>query len=195
MQELNFRVASVEDAPFIAKCVTKVAEGVVEMLLEGFLNSIDPWQILTMVLQDSSQALSYKNALIAELLNSPQGLLLAYEAKDQVIPPLMRTLLPKERLEPLEEALTCVWEDSLYINTLWVAEDQRGKGLAWVLMDYAKTWAKSLELSRLSLMVLKDNLRAQTFYERQGFKFISAIKLPPRLSDLHGGALLLGCEL
>ena len=195
MSELNFRQAEASDAPFLAQCVTEVSQGVVEALLDGLLPGISATQVLTMVLQDDSSAFSHKNCVLAELEAKPQGLLFAYPSEEQEIPKLLRAMTSKARLEPLEDLLTCKIADTLYINTLWVASDFRGQGLADALIDYAKYWAQGLELKGLSLFSARNNTRACQFYQRMGFTVQREVFVPPSLALKISAGDLYFCEL
>ena len=52
---------------------------------------------------------------------------------------------------------------------MWVAPPHRGIGLSTVLIDAIRTWAVSIGITQLRLMVTSPNDRAIRFYERYGF--------------------------
>ena len=195
MSDLSFRLASPEDASFLAGRVREVSHGVVDALLLGLLPGIGPEQILSMVLRDTSSHFSHKNCVLACEENRPVGLLFAYPWQEQSIPGLMRTMIPKDRLSPLIDILTAVVPDSLYINTFWVAEDLRGQGLSDALMDYVKDWARDTSLSKLSLFAWRDNSRALAFYERHGFVRFRAVEVPEAFQEQNLQGDLYSCEL
>ena len=77
--------------------------------------------------------------------------------------------------EMLPEAEVWVYEDDGdicgfigltgdYVAGLFVAEEYRGKGIGRVLLAHAKKIHRYLQLN-----VYEKNLRARTFYEREGF--------------------------
>jgi predicted GNAT family acetyltransferase len=53
---------------------------------------------------------------------------------------------------------------------MWVEPEQRGTGVATVLVDSISTWAKRLSARSLILWVVVENVRARRFYERLGFR-------------------------
>jgi ribosomal protein S18 acetylase RimI-like enzyme len=71
----------------------------------------------------------------------------------------------------LPERLAFVW-DAAVVNELWVAESERGTGLADALLEgvLAHARAQALPLDRVLLDVDAENERAQAFYERHGFE-------------------------
>ncbi|MBQ7606847.1 MAG: GNAT family N-acetyltransferase [Desulfovibrionaceae bacterium] len=191
--EICYRQATADDAPFLAHLVRQVSGGLVDALLDGLLPGVTPEQIVSMVLRDTSSQWSYTNCLLA-LDDEPAGLLFAYPSSVQTIPPLMETMLSRARLDPLRDSVTAAVPESLYINTLWVAERVRGMGLADALIDYARAWAKDLGLHTLSLFVWRDNLRARSFYARHGFSAVRSVAIPEPLLSAHGGADLLASQ-
>lgn len=56
------------------------------------------------------------------------------------------------------------------LDTLYVDENHRRKGVGTALFQAAWQWAMQRELSSLQLMTLGENANAQRFYERMGMK-------------------------
>ncbi|MCR5814454.1 MAG: GNAT family N-acetyltransferase [Desulfovibrio sp.] len=194
MDELSFRQGTPDDAAFLAHCVREVSGGVVDVLLKGLLPGIDSEQLLSMVLRDTSQHYSHKNCVLGFLGQNCVGLLFAYPASEQSIPPLMRAMLPKNRLEPLMDILTAQVPESLYINTFWVESALRGSGLADSLMDYAKALSETLGLKGVSLFAFRNNARALAFYARHGFQRQREVSVPCELLPAAGPGDLYFCE-
>lgn len=180
-----FRPATVDDAPVLADRIREVSPDVVDSLLLGLLPGIGVESILTMVLRDTASHFSYKNCVLAELNGAMAGLLFAYPAEDQGIPALMEHMVSARRLDPLRELLTLCAPGSLYVNTLWVAEDVRGQGMADALMDYARFWAGEMDKTAVSLFAWRDNARAVAFYRRQGFRPVREITAQGPLTERH----------
>ena len=195
MSDIAFRMADAHDAPFLARTIAVVSEGVLAQLLDNVLPGISSEAILEMVLRDGSSHYSYKNCVLAERDGESTGLLFAYDAAYQSIPKLMRATIEKRRIDPLEDLLTASVAESLYINTFWVSEAVRGLGLSDTLMDYAKEWAKALSLQKLSLFVFHDNGRAREFYRRHGFTVYRSVQLGGDVASRHGGGDLMVCEI
>lgn len=184
-KSLFFRPATADDAPALAVHIHTVSAGVVDALLHGLLPGIGVRDILTMVLRDAGSHFSYKNCIIAEFQGGMAGLLFAYPAEEQGIPPLMERLLPPKRIDPVRELLTLCAPGSLYINTLWVGEHLRGLGVADALMDYARLWALDLAKNAVSLFAWRENEQAVRFYRRQGFVPVREIPAQGALREQH----------
>ena len=184
-EKLTFRPATVADAPALAACIHEVSAGVVDVLLRGLLPGVSVQEILTMVMRDASSHYSHKNCVMAEYEGRMAGLLFAYAAEAQSIPPLMERMLSAGRLEPVRELLTLCHPGSLYINTLWVDTTLRGLGVADALMDYARLWAEDAGHTAISLFAWRDNERAVSFYHRQGFAAVREVAARGALRDLH----------
>lgn len=181
----EFRPATADDAPILAARIREVSPDVVDILLHGLLPGISVESILAMVLRDASSHFSYRNCVLAELDGSVAGLLFAYPAEEQGIPPLMERMIPARRLPPLRELLTLCAPGSLYVNTLWVDAGVRGLGMADALMEYACFWAGELGKSAVSLFAWRDNARAVAFYRRQGFRPVREITAQGPLAERH----------
>ncbi|MFB6267235.1 MAG: N-acetyltransferase family protein [Halodesulfurarchaeum sp.] len=71
----------------------------------------------------------------------------------------------------LPESLSYIW-DAAVLNELFVAEGQRGTGIADDLMEAALAIARSQDtpMDRIVLDVDPENDRARAFYERWGFE-------------------------
>lgn len=193
--ELSFRPATAGDAAALAARVHEVSAGVTALLLHGLLPGVSACEVLTMVLRDASSHYSHKNCVLAEYQGRMAGLLFAYAAEEQAIPPLMERMLPTKRLEPVRELLTLCHPGSLYINTLWVDEGLRGLGMADALMDYARLWAEDAGHGSISLFAWRDNTRAVSFYRKQGFYPVREIKAQGALREQHDRGDLYVLEL
>jgi len=183
--EPQFRLAEPADAPELAARIREVSPEVTDILLKGLLPGIGPEQILAMVLRDASSHFSHRNCVLAELDGRPAGLLFAYPAELQAIPPLMARVVPASRLDPLRELLTLCEPGTLYVNTLWVDQAMRGQGLADALVDYARFWAEGEGMRGVSLFAWRDNARACAFYRRQGFRPLRELAAQGSLAKTH----------
>ncbi|MBQ7618359.1 MAG: GNAT family N-acetyltransferase [Desulfovibrio sp.] len=186
MNDIAYRFAGKDDANFLAKIIREVSAGVVDALLHDLLPTVGPEKILSMVLGDTSTHYSHQNCLLAEQGIERVGLLFAYDASLQTIPKLMKTMLPAKRLEPLSDLLLAHVPETLYINTFWVASEQRGQGVAKELLLFAKKWAEQLGLKGLSLFAFRHNLRATAFYAHHGFKVVREVVVPEKLQQQNG---------
>lgn len=57
----------------------------------------------------------------------------------------------------------------LYVESIGVGQDARGKGVGTLLLDFAQSYCEKLGLKKMSLHVMKENPQAKSLYERCGF--------------------------
>ncbi len=60
--------------------------------------------------------------------------------------------------------------DEFYIFILAVLPDFQSKGIGSWLLKFAENKAKEENFKKLSLLVMRENIRGIKFYERNGFK-------------------------
>ncbi|MGJ7458827.1 GNAT family N-acetyltransferase [Halomonas sp. MA07-2] len=72
-----------------------------------------------------------------------------------------------------------------FLSLMWVSPEERGSGIACVLLDEIISVMEVRRFHYLKLEVLADNHRAINFYRRQGFEVI----------DNKNGALIMGMVL
>ena len=75
----------------------------------------------------------------------------------------------KER-KPVGSATLYLYAKSLRIFSIAVLPELHGKGIGKQLLDYAIDFARSGKIARISLEVIKSDLKTIQFYERAGFK-------------------------
>ena len=62
----------------------------------------------------------------------------------------------------------------LYIDSIAVSEEARGRGIGSRLLDFTIEQARERQYGRVSLQVMFENPRAKALYERHGFQIISS---------------------
>lgn len=188
MEELNLRYAQSDDLDLVARVVTEVSEGIVECLFSKLLPMQQASDVLRLAFGRSVAPYVPENVLLAEVDNRPAGLLFSYDAKEQQIPSLMENFLTAARIDPVRDVLTARVEDSLWINTLWVHPDFRGRGLAQLLLECAEDRALDMRLAKLALHAFADNKAALHLYEKAGFVPVRPVAFGSPLDKRHPGA-------
>ena len=135
--DIRLRMATQDDAQTVASIITTVSEGVIEYLLGDLFPGMTPEKILEMILIRGSGNLNLSNVLLVDVGGELAGLLFAYDAKEQTVSGMMEGFLGEARVKPMRPLLEAKVEKALWINTLWVNESFRGKGLSKLLMDVA----------------------------------------------------------
>lgn len=184
-QNLTVRIAGGDDADVVASIITEVSEGMVEHLLEGSLSGFSAEKILALILSRGSGNLNLMNVFLVEVDHKLAGLLYAYDSKEQTISPIMESFLGKSKLDDLRPILEAKVEEAFWINTLWVHEEFRGKGLAQLLMELAEELARDRGFKYLALHCWADNSRGKRFYESQRFKRKGVIETAEVLKKRH----------
>jgi len=193
---IDFRPAEPEESAELSTIIQQTSGGLVDYILTGVVPFTKPHQILNSQVVIRNSLYSYRNIIVCEEDGDIIGLILAYPWNEQVASDMTRRYLSKTKYTAVEELLNSAEENSLFINTFWVAEQCRGEGLADVLMDVAVDWAVREGLSRLSLHVWKGNERAVKFYTRHGFVQTRTFDFPDhKLLPYKTGKLQLCKEL
>ena len=132
---------------------------------------------------------SYVNALVAEDLGAPIGMILGYtiaEAPQDDPDDLPAPIAPFVELEKLSVG---TW----YVNALAVFAGQRGKGTGAHLMLAAEELAKANGSEAMSIQVYAQNTGAVRLYKRLGYKRLASApaRLHPCQPYYTGDVLLL----
>lgn len=64
-------------------------------------------------------------------------------------------------------------DDTALLSKLYVLSEFQGKGAAMKLADKVVGYAKDFGYKKITLSVYSGNLKAKSFYERQGFRFVN----------------------
>ena len=186
--DIRLRMATQDDAQTVASIITTVSEGVIEYLLGDLFPGMTPEKILEMILIRGSGNLNLSNVLLVDVGGELAGLLFAYDAKEQTVSGMMEGFLGEARVKPMRPLLEAQVEKALWINTLWVNESFRGKGLSKLLMDVAGDLARERGLTSIALHCWADNERARRFYERCAFECRDVIPTADALLVRHSDA-------
>lgn len=187
-----FRLATPDYAEQIANIVIKTSKGVVDHLFDKLIPGVSTTTILSAAFMKGEGPYHTDNVILSEKDETVTSLLFAYPSAEHKVPLLMESLLPKKRLDPVRPILERTVPDSLFINTLWLAEHLRGKSMGDALLAEAAALCRQLGFSRISLFCWNDNEYAMHFYARHGFELTEHIPQEQLPLDNHalGGSLL-----
>lgn len=73
-------------------------------------------------------------------------------------------------------AVLYVYAKTLRIFSIAVLPEMQGKGIGKQLLDYAINLAQSVKIARITLEVLKTDLKVIRFYENAGFRFVEELE-------------------
>ena len=165
----TFQNATPDDADNIAEIVIRNSGGVAQLVFDGLLPGLEAKGILSAALVKGEGPYRIENVIRAARGDKIIALLFSYPAHEHKVPPLMESLIPAKRLNPVRPMLEKSVPDSLYINTLWRAEELHGKGYADALMVEALSRCRAFGFSRISLFCWNDAERSMSFFARHGF--------------------------
>lgn len=190
--DITYRRATIEDCDKIAEGIELASGGIIEFLFHGLLEDYTAVQVISNLLRDEKGYETYKNAIVAEYQNEVIGIVYSYPAKYHEISEESRNFFPSDRLEFLGEFFNSRVENSLFLDSIYVKEEFRGKGVGSRLIQLTKEKAKESGFSQLSLMVMNSNSTARRSYERNDFKIVRHIDVKEHhLMPNKGGIYLL----
>jgi GNAT superfamily N-acetyltransferase len=174
-EDFDFRLAELSDIGTIAAIVTETADGLVEELLGGLIPSLSCADLLALAFGQGEGVYRPENVILAESGGETQGLLFSYPADQQGLPDLARHYLPRARLDRLENILCASVPETLWINTVWVAENSRGRGLGGCLLELAESCAERQSLAGVSLFAWAAAEGSLAFYDRCGLEVVRPV--------------------
>ena len=193
---ITYRTGRKDDCPKLAELVYIASDGVVEFLFHDMVPGNSPAEVVAHNIQNDTGYYTYKNTIVAEEGSDVVGVSFYYPAHYHVISDEMRSFFPADRLEHLKHILSGRVENSLYIDTLCVDMNFRGKGIGGELISLTKQKAVDQGFNSLSLIALADNTDAHRLYYRCGFEIVSPVAMEPHeLIPHEGGAYLMCCLL
>lgn len=194
--DITYRAGNKEDCSKLAELVYIASDGVVEFLFHDLVPGSSPTEVVAQNLQNDTGYYTYKNTIVAEEGSNVVGVSFYYPARYHAISDEMRSFLPADRLEHLKHILSVRVDNSLYIDTLCVDENFRGRGIGGELISLTKQKAVGQGFTSLSLIALADNTHAHQLYFRCGFEIVSDVEMEPHeLIPHEGGALLMRCAV
>lgn len=194
LDKIIFRPARGQDSLKIAQLTIVASGGMMEFLFDELFDEVSTEQILASVIEKEQDNLSYRNTIVVELKERVIAIANSYSATNHRITTEMRSFIPKERLELLEDFFDSRIDNSLFLNALSVEAEYRGQGIGKRLIQKVKRKAKSEGFSSVSLIVWTDNKRAISLYTSLGFQEVKQIEIGfhPLISH-PGGATLMNC--
>ncbi len=189
--DVTVRFGENDDSAAITNFIMSAGDGLFEFLLDGILPGIKARELIRMAVTDATSPLVYSNALLAEIDGRPVGLILGYPSEQYGIPPIVETIVPRRRLQHVAEILSSRIDDSWYINSVAVAPEARGCGVARLLLTTAADLAREQGFERLSLHAWADNAAALSLYGSLGFEAVRDIAVAPAERLTHSGTMRL----
>jgi len=189
---VSFIKATPDYAEQIAEIVYETSAGVAAKLFDKLIPGVSGKTILGAAFGKGENAYSTKNVILSLHQDKVVALLFAYHAREHRTPALMESLLPAKRINAVRPVLEQAEPESLYINTIWVDESLRSKGVGKQIIKEAARLAKRFGVDKISLFCWNDNEQALAFYNKNGFEVTKTFPqeaLPLEGHDLGGSIL------
>ncbi len=188
---LNCRLANPDDLTDLVEMVEIASGGIVDFLLDGLVCDESQIELLMSSFLDPESNMFYENFIIAEEDGKTVGSANYYPFNQHGVIEAAKAFIPEERLVHLGGYLNSVVEDSLYIHTMAVLEQERYKSAAIALYFYCQEIAKELGFNYLSAHVWKGNKKVVTTLRSLGFEIIEEVDIEDHeLFQYKGGMYL-----
>lgn len=165
---LNFREATKEDATSIAKLMMLAMDKIVYDFI-GKTDYKEGVLFLKKLIEQENNQYSYQNTIVVEYDNLFAGTTTFYDgAKLEELRKPVLELLKKDYnqiIQPQDETQA----GEIYIDTIAVSENFRGKGIGSKILDYLIEEIGQKQNNTLGLLVDFTNPNAKKLYERKGF--------------------------
>lgn len=162
------RPARKEDAaqviPLLYQAIDDIAYA-----LAGEGDHEEAMQILQQFFVQEDNRISYRNVTVMEQDGQVAGILVAYDGgeADRLDRPILER--PGRSTDEKYALVKETRPGEYYLDTLSVSEAYQGQGIGKALMAAFEQQGRELGHSQVSLIVERDNGRALTLYERQGY--------------------------
>lgn len=169
MKHITIRPANIDDAPLIGWGLCEAIGSEIVEALGVYTSKNEVKEFFTDLAKLSNSQYSWKNALIAEVDNTPAGVAVAYDGSKLA---MLREAFMHHATEKLKLNFQNVQDETdnteFYLDTLAVKPEFRGLGIASKLIVATAKRAEQIG-KPLGLLVDDDNVKAQALYKKNGF--------------------------
>lgn len=188
---IQYRAGKKAECHKISEMIYASSDGVVEFLFHDLVADMSPIQLVSHNLANDDEPHSYKNTIIATEAHELVGMALSYPSSYHTITAEMREFFPTDRLQHLEDFYASRVDDSWFLDTLYVAEGYRKRGIGSKLLSLVEERAAQEGFKAVSLIVFAGNESAVRMYRNIGFDVVRKIKLERNRLIKHSGGCLL----
>ncbi len=196
----NFRPATQQDCPTIARLMQIASDGVCDYIWNTLTDDYPgllPIEIGAQRYADADGNFSYRNCTLAIASGVIQGLMMAFpippadpaapSSEPSPAPPTANGAIAPDVLAPY----TLEQPNSWYICALAVFAEFRCQGIGTQFLEFATHQARTRNLPELSLLCFEQNVGAARLYERYGFRTINRAPVVPHPLIHYTGDILL----
>ncbi|MCF0190924.1 MAG: GNAT family N-acetyltransferase [Marinilabiliaceae bacterium] len=169
------RSGTIEDAEKIAQLtMTAMSDDCCRYFYGNKYTSDDFLRVMTNMVRQKDSQYSYYNTICAVEDNKVVGISVSYDGKrlTELRQCFIKTML-KEFNRDFSNMPDETSEGELYLDSLAVDSDYRGRGFAKELLKATKQKAMSMGIDKLGLLVDVNNPSAEKLYVSVGFSFVN----------------------
>ncbi|BAI88892.1 GNAT family N-acetyltransferase [Arthrospira platensis] len=193
---VSYRAAHPRDVLEIAPLIRLAAGEMMDFLLQPLHQQLTVEQILARMIQSETSVLSSQNIEVAYSHGRIIGMANSYPANLDIITEEMQGLFQPESLAIIQAFNNAKVEGSWFLNILAVKSPYQQQGIGTSLLWRTKQKAWESGYSTLSLVTQSDNLTAIRLYQKNGFREVQNLVIPPhpQISD-RLSYILMSCDL
>ena len=170
-KKINIRDAKLDDAPFIARVVLAGINMLdIDAVITDGQRAI--YEHLIEICRMDNTLYGYCNTRIAEIDGEKVGALVAYDgARYAAMRAKTFGLVQQSSGMDLSRNAMETGPGEFYLDSMAILSDHRGIGIGKMLMRDRMDYALNNGFQKVTLLVDKDKLRLQTYYEGLGFLY------------------------
>ena len=188
---ITIRPAKLDDIEAIVPYIQMASGGITEFLLQNLVEGMSVSDLIEIALTDENTTYHYRHILLAEYEGSIIAASNFYPSEHHGVPEILRSYIPKEKLNHIAPYFTSTVDASLYIHTLAVAPEYRHTSCGVILGKAIEDIAKKQKKQCLSAHVWKDNTLVIQGLKMAGFKTAQRINIPYHPNLPHNGGMVL----
>lgn len=189
--QITYRKADLSDCQKIAELMHLASGGIIDFLYQGLFSDLDPVDFVANNLKIGKYPYNYDSAIVADADGSVVGISYSYPSRYHGLSESSRYLLPRDRIEHLDDFFNSKVDNSWFLDSFGVDPDWQNYGIGSKLLKLTEERALSYRYNSLSLFVFADNIDAIRLYSKKGFIVEKRVVVKPHERIPHSGGCLL----
>lgn len=185
------RPASLDDVSNIVPYVKMASGGLSDFLLANLIPNMSVDDVVEMALTDENTNYYFQNFLVAECEGQIIGATHYYPAEQHSIADLMQSFIAKEKLDIIAPYLNTAVPNSMYVNTMAVAESYRTSLCSLLMGKKVEQIARQQKRKCLSAHVWRENKLVYEGLIIAGFQEVEEFIIEPQPELIYHGPMVL----
>jgi hypothetical protein len=188
---ITVRPASLSDVSDIVPFLKISSGGMSDFLLMHLIPNMSVDDLIEMALTDENTTYYYPQFIVAEENNRIVGAAHFYSSDRHGLPDLMRSMIPKDKLDRLAPYFSSSVPNSMYIHAMATAESHRRSLCGLLMGKKIETIAKIENKTCLSAHVWRENKLVYTGLQIAGFRAVESFLLPTEPPFIYHSPMVL----